>query len=58
MQGKNLKCIFENTNSQQQKTDGRKFHHLGIMGAKPHNLCNRSKTRRCATEKGKVNLKQ
>ena len=50
MQGKNLKYISESTNLQQQRADGRKFHHLGVMDAKPHNLCNRNKARSCEIE--------
>lgn len=43
MQGKNLKYIFESTNLQQRRTDGRKFHHLGVMDVEHHNLCHGNK---------------
>lgn len=50
MQGKNLKYIFETTNLQQQRTGRRKFHHLGVMDAQHHNLCNRNKAGSCEIE--------
>lgn len=58
MEGKNLKGIFENTAWLQQRTDGRKFYHLGVMGVKPTTCVTAVKQEGVQQKKGKGDLKQ